>query len=73
MLYVIYATNQRNWSLELYRRIGAMVPSMTGKDMNCSYVRNVSFMPATLRKERADEFMFDENFDPSTLDGFGLK
>ena len=28
---------------------------------------------ATLRKERADEFMFDENFDPSTLDGFGLK
>ena len=28
---------------------------------------------ATLIKERADEFMFDENFDPSTLDGFGLK
>ena len=27
----------------------------------------------TLKKERADEFMFDENFDPSTLDGFGLK
>nr|WP_249920781.1 hypothetical protein [Acinetobacter towneri] len=28
---------------------------------------------ATLRKERANEFMFDENFNPSTLDGFGLK
>ena len=28
---------------------------------------------ATLKKGRADEFMFDENFDPSTLDGFGLK
>ena len=28
---------------------------------------------ATLIKERADDFMFDENFDPSTLDGFGLK
>ncbi|WP_284077689.1 hypothetical protein [Acinetobacter nosocomialis] len=27
----------------------------------------------TLKKERADEFMFDEKFDPSTLDGFGLK
>ncbi|MEB5928323.1 hypothetical protein MXE90_03355 [Acinetobacter schindleri] len=27
----------------------------------------------TLKKERADEFMFDENFDPSTLDGFGLR
>ncbi|EXE72224.1 hypothetical protein J582_3534, partial [Acinetobacter sp. 1566109] len=23
---------------------------------------------ATLRKERADEFVFDENFDPSTLE-----
>ncbi|EXR26329.1 hypothetical protein J689_3440 [Acinetobacter sp. 1179249] len=45
MLYVMYATNQRNWSLALYRRIGAMVPIMTVKDMNCSYVRNVSFMP----------------------------
>ena len=28
---------------------------------------------ATLRKERAAEFMFNENFDPSTLDGFRLK
>ncbi|EXE66489.1 hypothetical protein J595_01511 [Acinetobacter sp. 1592897] len=45
MLYVMYATNQRNWSLELYRHIGAMVLSMTGNDMNCSYVKNVSFMP----------------------------
>ncbi len=24
MLYVMYATNQRNWSLELYQHIGAM-------------------------------------------------
>ncbi len=45
MLYVMYATNQRNWSLELYRRIGAMVPSMMVKNMSCSYVKNVSFMP----------------------------
>ncbi|MDV4246893.1 hypothetical protein MSC36_13105 [Acinetobacter baumannii] len=45
MLYVMYATNQRNWRLALYMHIGVMVPSMTGKDMNCSYVRNVSFMP----------------------------
>ena len=28
---------------------------------------------ATLKKERVDEFMFDENFDPSTLEGLGLK
>ncbi|RZG45322.1 hypothetical protein EXU28_11970 [Acinetobacter wuhouensis] len=27
----------------------------------------------TLKKKRVDEFMFDENFEPSTLDGFGLK
>lgn len=73
MLYVMYATNQRNWSLELYRYIGAIVPGMMEKDMSCSYVRNVFYALATLKKERADEFMFDENFDPSTLDGFGLK
>lgn len=28
---------------------------------------------ATLKKERVDEFMFDEKFDPSTLESFGLK
>ena len=27
----------------------------------------------TLKKERVDEFMFDEKFDPSTLESFGLK
>lgn len=35
----------RNWSLELYQRIGGMAPRMMGKDMSCSYVRNVSFIP----------------------------
>ena len=28
---------------------------------------------ATLKKERRDTLMFDENFDPSSLDEFGLK
>ena len=28
---------------------------------------------ATLKKERRDAFMFNENFDPSSLDEFGLK
>ena len=28
---------------------------------------------ATLKKERRDAFMFDENFDPESLDEFGLK
>ena len=28
---------------------------------------------ATLKKERRDTFMFDENFDPASLDEFGLK
>ena len=28
---------------------------------------------ATLKKERRDAFMFDENFDPSSLNAFGLK
>jgi hypothetical protein len=32
------------------RRIGAMVLSMAGKDMNCSYVKNVSFMPGDIEK-----------------------
>ena len=34
----MYATNQRNWSLELYRCIGVMAPSMM--------VKNVSFLPS---------------------------
>ena len=28
---------------------------------------------ATLKKERRDAFMFNENFDPASLDEFGLK
>ncbi|WP_347456084.1 hypothetical protein ABEF89_00535 [Acinetobacter thermotolerans] len=28
---------------------------------------------AILKKERADQSMFDEKFDPATLDRFGLK
>ena len=28
---------------------------------------------ATLKKERRDRFMFDEKFDPASLDEFGLK
>lgn len=44
MLYVMYATNQRTWSLELYRRIGAMGLDMMEKDTNCIYVKNAFFM-----------------------------
>ena len=70
----MYATNQRNWSLELYGRIGAMVLSMTGERYELQLCEKCFFYAlTTLKKERADEFMFDENFDPSTLDGFGLK
>ncbi len=69
----MYATNQRNWSLELYRRIGAMVPSMTGKIWIAVMWEMFLLCLGDIKKERADEFMFDENFDPSTLDGFGLK
>lgn len=29
--------------------------------------------PGDIEKERVDEFMFDENFDPSTLEGLSLK
>ena len=32
-----------------------------------------SYALATLKKERRDAFMFDENFDPASLDGLGLK
>lgn len=32
-----------------------------------------SYALATLKKERRDAFMFDENFDPSSLNAFGLK
>ena len=32
-----------------------------------------SYALATLKKERRDTFMFDENFDLSSLDEFGLK
>ena len=32
-----------------------------------------SYALATLKKERRDAFMFDENFDPASLDEFGLK
>ena len=32
-----------------------------------------SYALATLKKERRDAFMFDENFDPESLDEFGLK
>lgn len=31
------------------------------------------YAPTTLKKERRDTFMFDENFDPSSLNAFGLK
>ena len=32
-----------------------------------------SYALATLKKERRDAFMFDENFDPASLDEVGLK
>ena len=32
-----------------------------------------SYALATLKKERRDAFMFNENFDPASLDEFGLK
>ncbi len=31
------------------------------------------YVLATLKKERRDAFIFDENFDPSSLNAFGLK
>ncbi len=74
MLYVMYATNQRNWNLELYLRIGGYGFKHDGERYELQLCEKCFFYAlATLKKERADEFMFDENFDPSTLDGFGLK
>ena len=32
-----------------------------------------SYALATLKKERRDAFMFNENFDSASLDEFGLK
>jgi hypothetical protein len=49
-----------------------MALHMMEKDMSCSYVRNAFYALATLKKERR-WFMFDENFDPASLDEFGLK
>lgn len=50
-----------------------MALHMMEEDMSSSYVRNAFYAPATLKKERRNTFMFDENFDPSNLDVFGLK
>ena len=50
-----------------------MALRMMESDMSCSYVRNAFYALATLKKERRDTFMFDENFDPASLDEFGLK
>ena len=45
MLYVMYVTNQRNCSLEIYPHIGVIAPRMMVKNMSYSYMKNVSFMP----------------------------
>ena len=66
MLNVMYATNQRNWGLELY-------PAHWGYGSKHDGEKCFFYALATLKKERVDEFMFDENFDPSTLEGLGLK
>ena len=74
MLNVMYATNQRNWGLELYPAHWGYGSKHDGERYELQLCEKCFFYAlATLRKERADEFMFDENFDPSTLDGFGLK
>ena len=74
MLYVMYATNQRNWSLELYPAHWGYGSKHDGERYELQLCEKCFFYAlATLKKERVDEFMFDENFDPSTLDGFGLK
>lgn len=50
--------------------MGLLVPSMTGKDMNCSYVEMWLLCLATL--QRASRWvLFDENFWPFNLDGLG--
>lgn len=74
MLYVMYATNQRNWGLELYPAHWGYGSKHDGERYELQLCEKCFFYAlATLRKERADEFMFDENFDPSTLEGLGLK
>ena len=74
MLYVMYATNQRNWGLELYPAHWGYGSKHDGERYELQLCEKCFFYAlATLKKERVDEFMFDENFDPSTLDGFGLK
>jgi hypothetical protein len=74
MLNVMYATNQRNWGLELYPAHWGYGSKHDGERYELQLCEKCFFYAlATLKKERVDEFMFDENFDPSTLDGFGLK
>ena len=74
MLNVMYATNQRNWGLELYPAHWGYGSKHDGERYELQLCEKCFFYAlATLKKGRADEFMFDENFDPSTLDGFGLK
>ena len=74
MLYVIYATNQRNWGLELYPAHWGYGSKHDGERYELQLCEKCFFYAlTTLKKERADEFMFDENFDPSTLEGLGLK
>ena len=74
MLYVMYATNQRNWGLELYPAHWGYGSKHDGERYELQLCEKCFFYAlATLKKERVDEFMFDENFDPSTLDGYGLK
>ena len=74
MLNVMYATNQRNWGLELYPAHWGYGSKHDGERYELQLCEKCFFYTlATLKKERVDEFMFDENFDPATLDGFGLK
>ena len=74
MLNVMYATNQRNWGLELYPAHWGYGSKHDGERYELQLCEKCFFYAlATLRKGRADEFVFDENFDPSTLEGLGLK
>ena len=74
MFYVMYVANQLNWSLELYRLIGGYGSKHDGERYELQLCEKCFFYALmTLKKERVDEFMFDENFDPSSLDGFGVK
>ncbi|WP_242769881.1 hypothetical protein [Acinetobacter towneri] len=70
----MYVINQRNWGLELYQQIGGYGSKYDGERYELQLCEKCFFYAlATLKKERADEFIFDENFDPSTLDRFRLK